>query len=397
MRLIGDDQQLAAVGAGGVLRDIDHRTAPSRLSELHRFTDPAEAAATLALREGDPAALGFYLDHGRIHVGDLATATEDVFAAWAADRAAGLDSIMLAPTRDLVAELNDRARDDRLAGDSTADEQVAAVATATGASVGDVIVTRTQRPPARRQRHRLGQERRPVDRQRRRHDGELHVRHTRSRLTIRAARRLRRRARQLGYATTVHAAQGITADTCTAAHRRRVPPAALHDADPRPAGNHVHLAGRRRRRPAHRHRSRHDRAAHRRPRCWRGCWPATRRRSPPSLRCASSTTQPPGCIQRSSATATASTPPPSSSSGPGRGRARTPSTRYIPGITASPAWPTLRSHLHWPRRQTGDRPYRHLLTAASWSRPPSTAGDMAAVLDWRLPDLASQRSGLRLS
>jgi hypothetical protein len=39
-------------------------TAPLRLTELHRFTDPAEAAASLVLREGKPEALDFYLDHG---------------------------------------------------------------------------------------------------------------------------------------------------------------------------------------------------------------------------------------------------------------------------------------------------------------------------------------------
>ena len=48
IRLIGDDQQLAAIGAGGVLRDIQASHGALRLTELHRFTDPAEAAATLA-------------------------------------------------------------------------------------------------------------------------------------------------------------------------------------------------------------------------------------------------------------------------------------------------------------------------------------------------------------
>ena len=48
-------------------------TAPLRLTELRRFTNPVEAAASLALRDGKPEALDFYLDHGRIHVGDLAT------------------------------------------------------------------------------------------------------------------------------------------------------------------------------------------------------------------------------------------------------------------------------------------------------------------------------------
>ena len=54
VRLVGDDQQLAAIGAGGVLRDIKTRHGAVQLTELHRFTNPAEAHATLALRDGDP-------------------------------------------------------------------------------------------------------------------------------------------------------------------------------------------------------------------------------------------------------------------------------------------------------------------------------------------------------
>ena len=114
VRLIGDDQQLAAIGAGSVLRDIKHTHGALRLTELHRFADPAEAAASLSLREGKPGALDFYLDHDRIHVGDLAKTTEDAFTAWIRDRSAGLDAIMLAPTRQLVAKLNRQARDHRL-------------------------------------------------------------------------------------------------------------------------------------------------------------------------------------------------------------------------------------------------------------------------------------------
>ncbi|UJH71727.1 AAA family ATPase [Ornithinimicrobium sp. INDO-MA30-4] len=51
VRLIGDDQQLAAIGAGGVLRDIVATTGALHLSELMRFSDPAEGSASLALRE----------------------------------------------------------------------------------------------------------------------------------------------------------------------------------------------------------------------------------------------------------------------------------------------------------------------------------------------------------
>ena len=118
VRLVGDDQQLAAIGAGGVLRDIQSTHGAVRLTELLRFADPAEGAATLALREGRLEALGFYLDHGRVHVGDLTTMTDDLFDAWRADRDRGLDAIMLAPTRDLVSELNQRARAHRLQADS---------------------------------------------------------------------------------------------------------------------------------------------------------------------------------------------------------------------------------------------------------------------------------------
>ncbi len=125
VRLIGDDQQLAAIGAGGVLRDIEASHGAVRLSELHRFNDPAEAAASLALRDGRPEALGYYLDRQRIHVGDLAALTENLFDAWRADRKEELDSVMLAPTRDLVAELNQRARAHRLASAPTSGPEVA--------------------------------------------------------------------------------------------------------------------------------------------------------------------------------------------------------------------------------------------------------------------------------
>ena len=141
VRLVGDDQQLAAIGAGGVLRDIQHSHGALRLTELHRFTDPAEAAASLALREGKPEALEFYLDHGRVHVGDMATTTEDAFNAWVSDRAAGLDAIMIAPTRNLVAELNRRARAHRLNHTPAASE--VSLADGNRASVGDVIITRS--------------------------------------------------------------------------------------------------------------------------------------------------------------------------------------------------------------------------------------------------------------
>ncbi len=61
--------------------------------------------------------------------------------------------------------------------------------------------------------------------------------------------------------------------------------------------------------------------------------------------------------------------------------------QYIPGLTTEPAWPTLRAHLVDLAAEAGKHPLRHLLTAAA-GRDLETAGDMAAVLYWRLPELA---------
>ena len=211
MRLIGDDQQLAAIGAGGILRDIKHHHGALQLTDLHRFTHPAEAAASLALRDGDPTSLDFYLDHGRVRVGDLATTTQDAFTAWATDRAAGLDPIMLAPTRELAADLNHRARTHRLSG-SPAGHEVQ-LADGNQASVGDVIITRSN---DRRLRIGASDWVKNGDRWTITHisrHGDLTVRHTRNKLTARLPAHYAAESVELGYATTIHAAQGVTADT----------------------------------------------------------------------------------------------------------------------------------------------------------------------------------------
>lgn len=225
VRLVGDDQQLAAIGAGGVLRDIQATHGALQFSELVRFKDPAEGGASLALREGKPEALGFYLDRGRVHVGDLATMTEDVFVAWQADRAAGLDSIMLAPTRDLVSELNQQARAHRLAqglahqdADSGNDpgsdpRRVRRLSDGNEASLGELIITREN---DRRLRTSATDWVKNGDRWNVleiHDDGDVTVQHTRHGRTVRLPSDYVAQATELGYACTVHTAQGVTADS----------------------------------------------------------------------------------------------------------------------------------------------------------------------------------------
>ena len=149
VRLVGDDQQLASVSAGGVLRDIDTTYGALNLTEVVRFNSRAEAQAGLALREGDPAGLAFYADNHRIHVGSDDTIIDMVYQRWAADTARGYDTAMLAPTNAIVAALNERARLDRLQAQAATGERVtpadlreAALSDGLRASVGDTVATR---------------------------------------------------------------------------------------------------------------------------------------------------------------------------------------------------------------------------------------------------------------
>lgn len=214
VRLIGDDQQLASVASGGVLRDIHDRIGALSLSQVVRFRDPAEGAASLALRDGDEAAIGFYIDHGRVHVGSIATVTDDAYTAWAADHAAGKDALMLAPTRELVAELNTRARTDRLAATDKRVGREAVLADGLMASAGDTVRTRSndRRNPLSQTDWVRNGDRWIVEKVGR--DGSLRVRHIELGRTVTLDVDYVQSATELGYAGTVHSAQGSTADTC---------------------------------------------------------------------------------------------------------------------------------------------------------------------------------------
>ena len=219
VRLVGDDRQLAAVGAGGVLRDIERTQGAVALAEVRRFTradgspNRAEAAASLALRRGDPTGLGYYLDHGRIHVGDTTTTADQAFAAWAADRSAGLDALLIASTNAQVREMNLHAQAARLAAAAVPAESRVALADGTTVSEGDVIITR-------RNDRRLSLsatdfvangDRWTVASVR--GDGGLDVRHSSSHRRVTLPAGYVAEHVQLGYATTVHGAQGQTVDT----------------------------------------------------------------------------------------------------------------------------------------------------------------------------------------
>jgi hypothetical protein len=391
VRLVGDDQQLVAIGAGGVLRDIQQSHGALRLTELHRFSDPAEAAASLALREGKPEALDFYLDHGRAHVGDGAATTEDAFSALVSDRAAGLDTIMIAPTRNLVAELNRRARAHRLDHSPVASE--VSLADGNQASVGPMIITRTN---DRRLRLTATDWVKNGDRWTITHigkQGDLTVRHNRSHRTVRLPADYVHTSTGLGYATTIHAAQGVTADTMhglltglesrqqlyTMLTRGR---AANHlylqivgDGDPHTVIRPETIAPRTPTETLQQILARDDTPTSATTLLRELNDPAARlldavQHYTDGLQVAAEHLVGPQIVQMLDGQA----------------------DKIAPDLTSEPSWPTLRARLLALAAETGDHPLLHLQTAAA-GRELHTAEDMAAVLDWRLPEPAPTDPG----
>lgn len=212
VRLIGDDQQLASPAAGGALKNIQSDVGALTLSEVVRFTTPGEAEASLAVRSGKPEALGFYLDTGRVSVGNETALADQVFTAWQDANAAGREALMMAHANDVVTDLNARARAHRLATSSAPLGHEVALRSGLLASTGDTIVTR-------RNNRRLtlnandfvkNGDRWTITETRK--DGSLRVQHTTSAHLVTLPADYVREHVDLGYASTFHGAQGQTVD-----------------------------------------------------------------------------------------------------------------------------------------------------------------------------------------
>ena len=112
--IVGDPRQLAPVGPGGALQALmeQHPDIVTVHNQNLRQHERAERAALHHLRAGDvQAAVGFYATNRRIRVAPTRTETLAAMVdAWAADTAAGHDTLMLAWRRSSVADLNRLAR-----------------------------------------------------------------------------------------------------------------------------------------------------------------------------------------------------------------------------------------------------------------------------------------------
>jgi hypothetical protein len=298
---------------------------------------------------------------------------------------------MIAPTRNLVAQLNCRARAHRLNHTPAVSE--VSLADGNRASVGDVIITRTN---DRRLRLTANDWVKNGDRWTITHigkQGDLTVRHNRSHLTVRLPNNYVRTSTGLGYATTIHAAQGVSADTMhglvtgqesrqqlyTMLTRGRT---ANHlylqvvgDGDPHTVIRPETAAPRTPTETLQLILARDEAPTSATTLLRELSDPAARlfeavQRYTDGLHIAAEQLVGPQIVQMLDGQA----------------------DQIVPSLTSEASWPTLRAHLLALAAETGQHPLLHLQAAAT-GRELHTAEDMAAVLDWRLPEPAPTDAG----
>jgi len=110
--LVGDEHQLAPVKArGGMFAQLcTDLPWTQHLSQVWRMRDPDERSASLALRDGHGhrlrKAVGWYRTHGRLHTGDQIAMAADAHDAYLSDRAAGKDALLICDTTEIADALN---------------------------------------------------------------------------------------------------------------------------------------------------------------------------------------------------------------------------------------------------------------------------------------------------
>lgn len=213
---VGDPDQLAAVEAGGafgMLIDAHPENVPS-LKTIHRFVDDWQGPASLALRAGDRRAVETYTTKGAVQSGTQEEVIDQVHAAWAAETAQGRTSLMVAADNVTAAGLAGRARADLKAAGRVTGREVT-LADGNHASAGDLIVTRKNARALRSGRH-WAHNGATWTVQAVSADGAMLVTPT----ADPAAEAIHLPADyvaaqvELGYATTIHRAQGRTVDDC---------------------------------------------------------------------------------------------------------------------------------------------------------------------------------------
>jgi conjugative relaxase-like TrwC/TraI family protein len=238
--LTGDHRQLAAVGAAGGMQLAAEAGIAYELTDARRFRREWERAASLRLRDGDETALGEYFKHGRIIDADNVERAERLAGeAWLADTLSGRDSLLIVDTNEQAATLSAHLRAELVRLGRVEEDGVRLGMQDTMAGVGDLVQARlngwnlagydgNRRGPINRETYRVLATR---------DDGGLVVAAVLGRdqdgtdvlgdrMTLPGSYVAEHVA--LGYASTVHSAQGRTVDTAHSVTTHRTGHAALY-------------------------------------------------------------------------------------------------------------------------------------------------------------------------
>jgi conjugative relaxase-like TrwC/TraI family protein len=221
--LTGDHRQLAAVGAGGGMELVADAGAAYELTEARRFSAGWERAASLRLRDGDETVLGDYHKNGRLlDCGTREQAENRAARAWLADTLDGQHALLIVDTNEQAAQLSAELRAELVRLGKVAEQCVPLGLQGTYAGDGDLIQARrngwhlagfegNRRGPINREQYRVLETR---------DDGGLVVapvigrgregEQLGERMTLPGTYVAEHVA--LGYASTVHSAQGMTVD-----------------------------------------------------------------------------------------------------------------------------------------------------------------------------------------
>jgi len=228
--LVGDHRQLAAVGAGGGMDLLATAGSRYELADARRFTAAWERDASLRLRAGDDSVLRTYHQQGRLlDAGTQDHAEASAARAWLADTLDGHRSLLLVDTNDQAARLSAQLRAELVRLGRVAEHGVPLGRQGTYAGVGDQVQARrnawdlagfdgNRRGPINRETYRVTGVRT---------DGGLDV-VTAGGETMALPARYVTEDLALGYAATVHAAQGSTVDTTHSVITPGTGPAALY-------------------------------------------------------------------------------------------------------------------------------------------------------------------------
>lgn len=239
--LVGDHRQLAAVGAGGGMDLLATAGSRYELTDARRFTHSWEQEASLRLRAGDGTVLRSYHQHGRIlDSGTCDDAEASAVRGWLADTLAGHHSLLLVDTNDQAARVCATLRAELVRLGRVAEDGVWLGRQGTVAGVGDLVQARrnawhlggrdgNRRGPINRETYRItavrdgGAIEVTTDTTAAEADGADGLGQT---LVLPASYVAEDLA--LGYAATVHAAQGTTVDTTHTVVTPATGPAALY-------------------------------------------------------------------------------------------------------------------------------------------------------------------------